>query len=62
MSEVIRRQISYDITYYIVMETEVLDGTAVNEMIDGGWEALEKTLEIPLDCKEITVNPKGNQS
>ena len=24
---------------------------------------LEKTLEIPLDCKEIqTVNPKGNQS
>ena len=24
---------------------------------------LEKTLEIPLDCKEIkSVNPKGNQS
>ena len=23
---------------------------------------LEKTLESPLDCKEITVNPKGNQS
>ena len=27
-----------NITYYIVMETEVLDGTAVNEMIDGGWD------------------------
>ena len=27
------------------------------------FELLEKTLESPLDCKEIkTVNPKGNQS
>ena len=26
------------------------------------WNVLEKTLEIPLDCKEIkSVNPKGNQ-
>ena len=27
------------------------------------WTVLEKTLESPLDCKEIkSVNPKGNQS
>ena len=26
------------------------------------WNVLEKTLEIPLDCKEIkSVNPKGTQ-
>ena len=29
----------------------------------GAFELLEKSLESPLDCKEIKpVNPKGNQS
>ena len=29
----------------------------------GGIVVLEKTLESPLDCKEINpINPKGNQS
>ena len=36
---------------------------AENQTIDAFKLVLEKTLESPLDCKEIKpVNPKGNQS
>ena len=36
---------------------------AEHQRIDSFEMVLEKTLESPLDCKEIkSVNPKGNQS
>ena len=36
---------------------------AEHQRIDDAFVVLEKTLESPLDCKEIQpVNPKGNQS
>ena len=36
---------------------------AERQRIDAFKLVLEKTLESPLDCKEIkSVNPKGNQS
>ena len=36
---------------------------AEHQRIDVSTVVLEKTLESPLDCKEIQpVNPKGNQS
>ena len=36
---------------------------AENQRTDAFELVLEKTLESPLDCKEIkSVNPKGNQS
>ena len=36
---------------------------AEHQRMDASTVVLEKTLESPLDCKEIQpVNPKGNQS
>ena len=55
---------SYGFSSSHVWMWELNQKKAERQRIDGFWTVvLEKTLESPLDCKEIKpVTPKGNQS